>query len=86
MLPSPSHITSACEKLFVIEDWHNFGQYYDNTLMAWYENFSNSWVNLKEDYDEKFFRIWKYYLLSCAGCFRARINQLWQIVFSKKVI
>ena len=86
MLPSPSHITTACEKFFVIEDWHNFGQYYDNTLMAWYENFSNSWGNLKEDYDERFFRIWKYYLLSCAGCFRARINQLWQIVFSKKGI
>ena len=83
MLPSPIHITSACEKLFVIEDWHNFGQYYDNTLMAWYENFLNSWEILKDDYDETFFRIWKYYLLSCAGCFRARINQLWQIVFSK---
>ena len=44
------------------------------------------WEDLKEDYDERFFRMWKYYLLSCAGCFRARINQLWQIVFSKRGI
>ena len=27
--------------------------------------------------------MWKYYLLSCAGVFRARGNQLWQIVLSK---
>lgn len=35
-------------------------------------------------YDQRFFRMWAYYLLSCAGSFRARRNQLWQIVFSKK--
>ena len=39
--------------------------------------------NIKYDYDERFFLMWKYYLLSCAGIFRARIKQLWQIVFSK---
>ena len=27
--------------------------------------------------------MWQYYLLSCAGTFRAGINQLWQVVFSK---
>ena len=35
-------------------------------------------------HDERFYRMWKYYLLSCAGVFRARKNQLWQIVLSKK--
>jgi cyclopropane-fatty-acyl-phospholipid synthase len=86
MIPSAKQITSAAEGLFVIEDWHSFGQYYDNTLMAWYKNFTKNWDKLKDAYDERFYRMWTYYLLSCAGSFRARKNQLWQIVFSKKGI
>jgi cyclopropane-fatty-acyl-phospholipid synthase len=84
MLPSIAQIGSSIEQLFVMEDWHSFGQYYDTTLMSWYENFDHSWEELKSDYDDRFYRMWKYYLLSCAGSFRARRNQLWQIVFSKK--
>lgn len=83
MIPSIQLISKSFEKLFVMEDWHNFGANYDNTLMAWHENFTNGWENLKENYDENFYRMWEYYLLACAGTFRARTNQLWQIVFSK---
>ena len=83
MLPSVAQIGKAIEKLFVIEDWHNFGAYYDQTLMAWFKNFDAAWPNLKAKYDERFYRMWKYYLLSCAGAFRAREIQLWQIVLSK---
>jgi len=86
MLPSAKQITSATEKLFVVEDWHSFGQYYDKTLMAWYNNFIKNWTKIKDEYDERFYRMWTYYLLSCAGSFRTRRNQLWQIVFSKKGI
>ena len=86
MLPSAKQITSAAEGLFVLEDWHCFGQYYDKTLMAWYNNFKKNWSKLKDAYDERFYRMWTYYLLSCAGSFRSRRNQLWQIVFSKKGI
>ncbi len=50
--------------------------------MHWYTNFNDGWHRLKEDYDDIFYRMWKYYLLSCAGSFRARKNQLWQIVLS----
>ncbi|PIR03836.1 MAG: cyclopropane-fatty-acyl-phospholipid synthase [Candidatus Magasanikbacteria bacterium CG11_big_fil_rev_8_21_14_0_20_39_34] len=84
MLPSPKQVTTAIEGLFVMEDWHNFGADYDKTLMAWYDNFLHSWDSLKSQYDERFFRMWKFYLLSCAGSFRSRQNQLWQIVLSKK--
>lgn len=83
-IPSIAQIGKSVEKLFVMEDWHNFGAYYDNTLMAWYENFARNWDKLKDKYDERFYRMWTYYLLSCAGSFRARVNQLWQVVFSKK--
>lgn len=86
MLPSAKQITSAAEGLFVLEDWHNFGQYYDKTLMAWHNNFTKNWTKLKDAYNEKFYRMWTYYLLLDAGCFRSRRNQLWQIVFSKKGI
>ncbi|MFQ5484115.1 MAG: cyclopropane fatty acyl phospholipid synthase [Desulfobacterales bacterium] len=84
MLPSASQISDAAEGLFVMEDWHSFGHYYDSTLMAWYKNLTNNWDQLKSVYNERFYRMWIYYLLSCAGTFRARRNQLWQIVFSKK--
>jgi cyclopropane-fatty-acyl-phospholipid synthase len=83
MLPSIKQIAKAAEKKLVIEDLHNFGADYDKTLMCWFDNFSNNWDNIKNNYDDRFFRMWKYYLLSCAGAFRARDNQLWQIVLSK---
>jgi cyclopropane-fatty-acyl-phospholipid synthase len=86
ILPSAKQITSAAEGLFVVEHWHSFGQYYDKTLMAWYNNFKKNWAKLKNVYDERFYRIWTYYLLSCAGSFRSRRNQLWQIVFAIKGI
>ncbi len=83
MLPSARQITSAAEGLFVLEDWHSFGPYYDDTLMAWHHNFQTNWDSIKDAYDQRFYRMWSYYLLSCAGSFRVRRNQLWQIVFSK---
>ncbi len=82
MLPSANQIATAAEGKMIIEDWHNFGPDYDTTLMHWFENFDASWDALKENYDEQFYRMWKYYLLTFAGAFRARRNQLWQIVFS----
>jgi cyclopropane-fatty-acyl-phospholipid synthase len=86
MLPSAKQISSASEGILVLEDWHSLGQYYDQTLMAWYKNFSKNWAKIQDMYDEKFYRMWTYYLLSCAASFRSRRNQLWQIVFSKKGI
>jgi len=86
MLPSIKQIGKSIEGLFVMEDWHNFGADYDKTLMAWFKNFNRNWPNLKKTgkYDDRFYRMWKYYLLSIAGNFRTRYNQLWQIVLSKK--
>ena len=82
MLPSAKQITNAAEGLLVMEDWHNFGQDYDKTLVAWYDNFERAWPQLRDSYGDRFYRIWKYYLLSCAGAFRSRAIQLWQIVYS----
>ncbi len=84
MLPSIAQLGAALEKNFVMEDWHNFGPYYDPTLMAWTANFEKAWPELKKQYDERFFRMWRYYLLSSAGGFRSRHQQLWQIVFTRR--
>jgi cyclopropane-fatty-acyl-phospholipid synthase len=84
MLPSIAQLSRATEGLFIVEDLHSFGSDYDKTLMAWFKNFNESWDKIKNKYDERFYRMWKYFLLSSAGAFRARTkNQLWQIVLSK---
>ncbi|MQY76934.1 MAG: cyclopropane fatty acyl phospholipid synthase [Spirochaeta sp.] len=83
MLPSIAQLGKAMEGIFIMEDWHNFGPDYDKTLMAWHANFEKSWPELKEKYGDRFYRIWRYYLLSSAGGFRARFNQLWQIVMTR---
>jgi len=69
--------------LFVIEDVHNIGPHYDLTLMAWYRNFEQAWPELEEKYGERFYRMWRFYLLTSAGGFRARYMQLFQIVLTK---
>ncbi|MGE5327814.1 MAG: class I SAM-dependent methyltransferase, partial [Thiobacillus sp.] len=86
MLPSIKQLGKACEKLFVMEDWHGFGTDYDKTLRSWMKNIDKNWPKLAETYDGRFYRMWRYYLLSCAGGFRARSMQLWQIVYSKNGI
>jgi cyclopropane-fatty-acyl-phospholipid synthase len=83
LLPSMAQISAAMEGLFLIEDLHNIGPHYDHTLMAWCRNFDEAWPALKEEYGERFYRMWRFYLLGCAGTFRARFCQLWQIVFSR---
>ena len=83
MLPSVKQLGEAMENLFIMEDWHNFGPDYDKTLVAWYNNFDRHWPLFQEKYGERFYRMWKYYLLSLAGGFRARRIQLWQVVLSK---
>lgn len=82
-LPSIAQIGQAIEPDWVMEDWHNFGADYDRTLMAWHANFERHWGELGGPYDQRFYRMWRYYLLTCAGSFRARTNQLWQIVLAK---
>lgn len=93
ILPSVEQISAAANGQFVLEDWHNFGAGYEKTLLAWDKNFEAAWPALREKYGdpsrpnggaeaERFYRMWKFYLLSCAGSFRARSSNLWQIVFS----
>lgn len=81
-LPGQAAIAGAIDTRFVIEDWHNFGPSYDKTLLAWHANFASAWPAFRERYGDRFERMWHYYLLCCAGSFRARKIQLWQLVLS----
>lgn len=85
-LPAIRHIGAAAEGRFVVEDLHSFGASYDKTLMAWHANIESAWAKLESNaqYNTQFQRMWRYYLLSCAGAFRARDIQLWQWVLSKQ--
>jgi cyclopropane-fatty-acyl-phospholipid synthase len=87
MLPAMSEISEAVARLFVIEDWHNFGGDYDKTLMSWHANFERAIAekNPCVPGSERFRRMWRYYLLAFAGSFRARVRmQLWQVVLSRR--
>jgi cyclopropane-fatty-acyl-phospholipid synthase len=82
MLPSASQIASAYEGRFVLEDWHSLSYDYALTLKAWEQNVTLNWPKLRTNYDGRFYRMWRYYLLSCAGAFRARTLQLWQVLLT----
>ena len=90
-LPAAAELADALGDAFLIEDWHPFGLDYDRTLMAWQANVDRAWPDLEARISadegamaaQEFQRFWRYYLLSCAGFFRSRQGQLWQLVLSK---
>ena len=84
MLPSVAQIAQAVEGLFVMEDWHNFGTDYDRTLQAWRENVEHAWTSLDARYDQRFRRMWRYYLAASMATFRSRRSQLWQVALSPR--
>jgi len=81
-VPSMAQIAKYSEPYFVVEDVHNFGADYDKTLMEWDTRFKKAWPLLSDNYSERFYRMFTYYLNACAGAFRARDLQLWQVLFS----
>jgi cyclopropane-fatty-acyl-phospholipid synthase len=83
VLPTLARLATAMEGILIPEDVHNIGEHYDRTLMAWWHNFDAAWPTLRARYGETFYRRWKYYLLSCAGAFRARSQQLYQLVMTR---
>lgn len=83
MLPYHTQLINSFYGKFIVEDWHNFGFNYYRTLMAWHENFQKNWPLLESKYDERFKRMFVYYLISSAALFKVRKLNLWQIVLSK---
>lgn len=80
VVPSVEQIGKAIDRVLVLEDWHNFGPDYVRTCYAWFEQFDRNWKGSKDD---RFYRMWKYWILAVGGGFKARTRQLWQLVLSK---
>jgi cyclopropane-fatty-acyl-phospholipid synthase len=87
MLPSRRDVACAVAGKLAVEDEHNIGPDYDRTLMAWHENLERHERegDCPQFESERFRRMWRYYLLTCAGSFRAGTrNQVYQFVMSKR--
>jgi cyclopropane-fatty-acyl-phospholipid synthase len=84
ILPSLARLARAAEGDFIVEDGKNIGSNYDPTLLAWEENFSRGWPRFADRYGERFRRMWRFYLLSCAGAFRARSLNVFSVLFSQR--
>ena len=83
MLPSLTQLSAAAEPWFIVEDLHSFGPYYDDTLMAWDRNFTKHWPEIADRYGDRFYRMWRFFLNSCAAAFRTRRIQLWQVLLAR---
>jgi cyclopropane-fatty-acyl-phospholipid synthase len=81
-LPSMAQIGDAIRGLFLVEEWRNWGPDYDRTLMAWHRNFEAYKEKVVAKYGERFYRMWRYYLLVSAASFRSRRLQVWKILLS----
>jgi cyclopropane-fatty-acyl-phospholipid synthase len=84
VMPTLAQVAAAAEELLVVEDVHNLGEHYDRTLLAWWDNFDAAWGELRAHYGDRFYRMWRYYLLGSAAGFRARYLQLYQLVLTRK--
>lgn len=82
-LPTAAQVLQAAEGYFVTEDMHNLGPYYVPTLRAWEAGFMKSREEFRIEFGEQFVRMWRFYLLSCSGAFRARSLQVFQFLFSR---
>ncbi len=83
-IPSPAQVAKSAENLLILKNAENIGAYYDKTLLAWQKNFEKAWPSLQDAFGESFHRMWNFYLLTCAGAFRANSLQCHQFVFFKK--
>jgi cyclopropane-fatty-acyl-phospholipid synthase len=80
-LPTMSHLTQEFTDRWHLEDWHSFGKSYTQTLRDWIDNLEN-WKGMDE-FDERFRRMWEYYLNASAASFYRRRVKLWQQVWTK---
>jgi len=89
MAPAMGQLSDAAEGRFVIEDWENYGHYYARTLEAWHERFNANWDRIRalktaRPFDERFRRMWNYYLMSCKAAFEVEQLHLWQLVMTRR--
>ena len=85
-IPSMSEILKTCEKLNInITDIEILRLHYATTLTRWYKNTLENKENIIKMYDERFFRMWEFYLLISKYSFINMGNNVFQIQISKNI-
>lgn len=87
VIPSLAQLTGAAEGLFTVEDYHTFWKSYYYTLREWQRAFAEHWDEIREldpKFDDRFYRMWNFYLFAGMSAARARNAELWQLIFSKR--
>jgi cyclopropane-fatty-acyl-phospholipid synthase len=85
MLPAPSVLRAEVERAGLrVKGSIEFGESYSLTLRRWHETFSNRWAELKRlGFDDRFRRMWDFYLASCAGAFQGGNCDVTQITVTR---
>ncbi len=81
MLPSPTVLRQQVERAgLAFDDSREFGESYSLTLRRWHETFNAQWDRIAATgFDDRFRRMWNYYLTSCAALFHSGICDVTQI-------
>ena len=85
MLPSPAVLRAQVEQAgLAVERSIEFGKSYDITLRRWHETFNEKWDQIAEmGFDNRFRRMWNFYLTSCASAFDSKGVDVTQITVSR---
>ena len=82
--PSLSQIIQPIEKTgLIVADSETLIRHYDKTLESWLERFLNKRKEVKDLFDEKFVKMWEFYLASCAAAFKYRDLAVFQLQIVK---
>ncbi|SCZ58530.1 cyclopropane-fatty-acyl-phospholipid synthase [Epibacterium ulvae] len=86
MLPSPGVLHQQVERAGLnVVNSIEFGSSYDQTLRRWHETFNTRWDVISElGFDERFRKMWNFYLTSCAAAFKAGTCDVTQITISHR--
>ncbi len=85
MLPSPTVLRAEIEKAGLqVARSIEFGESYSQTLRRWHNNFNSKWDSIAQlGFDERFRRMWNFYLTSCAGAFHGGNCDVTQITIAR---
>ncbi|TNC71441.1 SAM-dependent methyltransferase [Rubellimicrobium roseum] len=85
MLPSPSVLRAEVEKAGLrVRGSTEFGESYSRTLRLWHDSFNARWDEVARlGFDDRFRRMWNFYLASCAGAFHGGNCDVTQITLSR---
>ena len=82
--PSLSQIVKPIEKTgLIVADTETLIRHYDKTLLSWLNRFMAKKDLVKDMFDEKFVKMWSFYLASCAAAFRYRDLVVFQLQIVK---